>query len=78
MAYHPRTDGQLERTNQWLDQYLWFWVNERQDNWHTYLPLVEFAHNNWPSETTGESPFSHYTGSTCTLIGQISHPRYHK
>jgi len=57
MAYHPRTDGQSERTNQWIKQYLWFWVNERQDNWHSYLPLAEFVHNNWPNETTGESPF---------------------
>jgi len=57
MAYHPRTDGQSERTNQWLEQYLRFWVNERQDNWHAYLPLAEFAHNNWLNETTGESPF---------------------
>ncbi len=57
MAYHPWTDGQSERTNQWLEQYLRFWVNERQDNWHAYLPLAEFAHNNWPNETTGESPF---------------------
>ncbi len=57
MAYHPRMDGQLECTNQWLEQYLRFWVNERQDNWHAYLPLAEFAHNNWPNETTGESPF---------------------
>ncbi len=56
-AYHPRTDGQSERTNQWLEQYLRFWVNERQNNWHAYLPLAEFAHNNWPNETTGESPF---------------------
>jgi len=56
-AYHPRTDGQSERMNQWLEQYLRFWVNERQNNWHTYLPLAEFAHNNWPNETTGESPF---------------------
>ncbi len=57
MAYHPRTDRQSERTNQWLEQYLRFWVNERQDNWQAYLPLAEFAHNNWPNETTGESPF---------------------
>ncbi len=57
MAYHPRTDGQSERTNQWLEQYLRFWVNEHQDNWCSYLPLAEFMHNNWPNETTGESPF---------------------
>ncbi len=56
-AYHPRTDGQSECINQWLKQYLRFWVNEQQDNWHSYLPLAEFAHNNWPSETTRESPF---------------------
>ncbi len=56
-AYHPRTDGQSECTNQWLEQYLRFWVNERQDNWHSYLPLAEFTHNNWPNETTGASPF---------------------
>src|SRR6266702_818086 len=56
-AYHPRMDGQSECTNQWLEQYLRFWVNERQDNWHSYLPLAEFKHNNWLSETTGEFPF---------------------
>ena len=57
MAYHPRTDGQSEHTNQWLEPYLCFWVNEHQDNWATYLPLAEFTHNNWPNETTRESPF---------------------
>jgi hypothetical protein len=56
-AYHPRTDGQSERSNQWLEQYLCFWVNERQDNWVQYLPLAKFAHNNWPNESTCESPF---------------------
>jgi hypothetical protein len=56
-AYHPRTDGQSERSNQWLEQYLRFWVNERQDNWAQYLPLAEFAHNNWPNESTCKSPF---------------------
>ena len=56
-AYHPSTDRQSEQTNQWLEQYLCFWTNERQDNWAAYLPMVEFTHNNWPNETTRESPF---------------------
>ena len=56
-AYHPRTDGQSERSNQWLEQYLRFWVNERQDDWAQRLPIAEFVHNNWPSETTRDSPF---------------------
>ena len=56
-AYHLHTDRQSEWTNQWLEQYLHFWTNERQDNWAAYLPMVEFTHNNWPNETTCESPF---------------------
>ena len=56
-AYHPRMDGQSERSNQWLEQYLRFWVNERQDDWAQRLPIAEFVHNNWPNETTRESPF---------------------
>ena len=56
-AYHPRTDGQSERSNQWLEQYLRFWVDHQQTNWHHYLPLAEFTHNSWRNETTGQSPF---------------------
>ena len=56
-AYHPRMDGQSERSNQWLEQYLQFWVDHQQTNWHHYLPLAEFAHNSWKNETTGRSPF---------------------
>jgi hypothetical protein len=56
-AYHPRTDGQSERNNQWVETYLRFFVNHQQDNWAEYLPIAEFAHNNWRSETTRESPF---------------------
>ena len=56
-AYHPRTDGQSERSNQWLEQYLHFWVDHQQTNWHHYLPLVKFMHNSWKNESTGQSPF---------------------
>ena len=63
-AYHPRTDGQLERTNQWLEQYLRFYCDERQDDWHKWLPIVEFAHNSWPNATTKKSPFDLIMGYT--------------
>ena len=57
MAYHLRTNGQSEQSNQWLEQYLRFWVDHQQTNWHHYLPLAEFAHNSWKNESTGQSPF---------------------
>jgi len=42
IAWHPQTDGQTERVNQELDQYLRLFVNERQDNWYNLLPMAEF------------------------------------
>src|ERR1700731_1548207 len=56
-GYHPEGDGQMERTNQTLEQYLCCYCNYQQDNWSKLLPLAEFAYNNAPSATTGISPF---------------------
>jgi len=56
-GYHPEANGQAERTNQTLEQYLRVYCNYQQDNWSELLPLAEFAYNNAPSSTTGVSPF---------------------
>ena len=56
-AYHPQTDGQTERLNQTLEQYLRCYVNDRQDNWIALLPLAQIAYNQTPTTTTGTSPF---------------------
>ena len=45
-AWHPQTDRQTEHVNQELDQFLYLFVNERQDDWYDLLPIVEFQHNN--------------------------------
>jgi len=39
-AWHPQTDEQTERVNQELDQYLWLFVNERQDDWYDLFVTV--------------------------------------
>jgi len=61
-AWHPQTDRQTERVNQELDQYLWLFVNERQDNWYDLLPMAEFQHNNHVHSTTQQTPFLLNTG----------------
>ena len=40
-AYHPQTDGQTERINQELEQYLRVFVREHQDDWYSLLPLAD-------------------------------------
>src|SRR5258708_16899324 len=56
-GYHLEGDGQMERINQVLEQYLRAYMNYQQDDWAPLLPLVEFAYNNATSETTRVSPF---------------------
>jgi hypothetical protein len=45
-AYHPQADGQTEHVNQELEQYLWVFVNECQNDWDELLPMAEFQYNN--------------------------------
>lgn len=56
-AYHPQTDGQTERMNQTLEQYLRHYVDYRQTNWVMLLPIAQFAYNTTSTETTKVSPF---------------------
>jgi len=56
-AAHPQTDGQTERTNQTLEQYLRAYVNFKQDNWSNLLHFAEMAMNNAVSASTKRTPF---------------------
>jgi hypothetical protein len=63
-AYHPQTDGQSKRTNQWLEQYLQVYGNFQQSDWASLLPLAQFMHNTWPSEVTKMTLFDLLMGFT--------------
>ena len=56
-AYHPETDGQTERVNQILEQYLQVFINYQQDDWKHLLPLAEFAYNNTQHSATSVTLF---------------------
>lgn len=56
-AFHPETDGQTERINAIVEQYLRSFINFSQNDWAKWLPLAEFASNNAVSETISVSPF---------------------
>ena len=56
-AYHPQTDGQTERVNATMEQYLRAYCNYQQDNWAELLTTAEFCDNNTVSSTTKQTPF---------------------
>uniref|UniRef100_A0A8C5MX57 Gypsy retrotransposon integrase-like protein 1 n=1 Tax=Leptobrachium leishanense TaxID=445787 RepID=A0A8C5MX57_9ANUR len=56
-AYHPQTNGQTERTNGTLEQYLRCFTSHLQDDWADLLPIAEFAYNNQIHRSIKCSPF---------------------
>jgi len=45
-AYYPQMDGQTERMNQELKQYLRVFIDHRQEQWPDWLGIAEFMYNN--------------------------------
>jgi hypothetical protein len=71
-VYHPQTDGQSERTNVHMEQYLRIYGNAEQDDWVHLLPLAQYVHNSWTNTSTGYTPFELLIGHTPMLsIGHI-------
>jgi len=57
MSYHSQTDGQMEKMNQKLEQYLRFFVDHKQKDWPEWLASAKFVVNNKTHLTTKMSPF---------------------
>jgi len=57
MAFHSQTNGQMERVNQELEQYLRIFIDHRQKQWPDWLGTAEFAYNNKMYSSTKVSPF---------------------
>jgi hypothetical protein len=56
-AYHPESDGSTERANRTVTQMLRQCVDNKQTDWVSKLPAIQFAINSARSESTGFAPF---------------------
>ncbi|OWZ05517.1 LOW QUALITY PROTEIN: Retrotransposon protein [Phytophthora megakarya] len=56
-AFSPQTDGQTERANRFVEDYLRGVVNPAQNDWDEYLHLAEFAYNRRVHSSIGMSSF---------------------
>ena len=56
-VFHPQTNGQIEKVNQKLEQYLRMFIDHRQEQWPEWLGTAEFVYNNKIHLSTWMLPF---------------------
>jgi hypothetical protein len=70
-GYHPQTNGQTERLNQTLEEYLRHYLNWKQDNWVELLPIAQYAYNSSTTEPTGMTPYEATYGFTPEILHKV-------
>ena len=73
-AYHPETDGQTERFNGMLEEYLRHFVSATQKNWPQLLDVAQLCFNCQKSTSTNRSPFELVTGQQPILPYSLDAP----
>lgn len=71
-SYHPQSDGQTERLNRCLEQYLRAMVSQRPKTWAKWLPLAEWWYNSTFNSSIKMSPFEALYGIKPRQICQPS------
>jgi hypothetical protein len=74
-AYHPQTDGQTEKVNQCLENYLRSMVFYKQRKWANYLSLAEWRYNSNFHSAIKTSPFEALYGYPPPQLALGSAPR---
>ena len=56
-AYHPQTNGQVERLNRYIASVLSAYVNDHQDDWDDYVEAIAFAYRTSFVDAICNTPF---------------------
>ncbi|KAK2996794.1 hypothetical protein RJ639_026182 [Escallonia herrerae] len=73
-SYHPESDGQTERFNSMLEEYLRHFVSATQKNWVKLLDVAQLCFNSRKSSSTGKSAFEIVNGQQPLLPHTINVP----
>src|SRR5690606_23889771 len=70
-AYHPQSNGLVEKFNRTLTDMLSVYVNETHSNWNVLLPFVTFAYNSAVQSSSGFPPFRLLYGRDPTPVDAL-------
>ena len=73
-AYHPQTDGLVERFNKTLAEAISSYVSSHQLDWDVYIPAILFAYRTSPCVSTGDTPFYLLRGLSKKLLPKWNGP----
>jgi hypothetical protein len=71
VAYHPESNGALERSHKTLVTYLRSYVSSKPSSWNQWLPFACFMFNTTPHSITRYSPYELLFGRACNLPGEL-------
>ena len=76
-AYHPETDGMIERLHRWIKERLRIMSVEKNldfinhDDWDIFCGCIQFAYNTQPNKMTGYAPYTIIYGKDINLPDTI-------
>ena len=75
-AFRPNTDGQSERTNRFIGDYLRNYTHGNQEDWSQYIHFAEIAYNSRIHESIKMSPFEADLGYVPRSIPDVVFDRF--
>ena len=73
-AFHPKSQGSIERSHRVLAEYLRHYVSGDQTDWDAWVPFATYVYNTTQHSATGYTPFELMFGRPSTLPSAVKGP----